>query len=82
MIVLIEAILAYITSPVVSNQLAMTQMENSNEIYFFVNAIVNARSTINTIGNIGSLALSVSIGLDIRKFATSVFNRKNNKKEN
>ena len=81
LIVLIETFLAYIASPVLSNQLAMTQMENSNEMYFFVNTVFNARSTIKTICNLVTAALSVTIGLDIHNLVKSI-NHSKNEKEN
>lgn len=78
-IVLISMLIAYILSPIITNQLAMTQMENSNEMYFYVSAIAKIKPIAVTVGNGIILALFAGIGLDIRKLVKSINNTKNEK---
>lgn len=64
-------------SPVISNELALTQMENSNELYLAVEAYNKMRPIISVIyGCITALLAGTSI-CDIYKFIT-----KENKGEN
>ena len=78
-IVLIGVLVTYILSPVITNQLAMTQMENSNEMYVYISTVAKVKPIVMAVSNIIVLALFVGIGIDIRKLVKSINNCKNEK---
>lgn len=78
---LIIALMSVISSPVLTNQMAMTQMENSNELYVFFSNFSNLKTVFDVIGVGTILGLGISVESDIRKFVKSI-NSENNEKEN
>ena len=86
-VILIVAVGSYLASPVLTNQIAMTQMENSNELYILFSNFANLKTVLNVISIGAGVGLAVSIESDIREFAKSVKSRKStnnieNEKEN
>jgi len=70
--------LSLLTSPIITNDLALTQMENSNELYMLMDTYNKIRPFISTIyGLITCWFASTTIG-DIYKFIKT----KTNKGEN
>lgn len=81
---LIIVALYAISSPIMTNQIAMTQMENSNELYVLFSNFSNLKTVVDVIGVASILGLGVSVESDIRKFTKSVNSETNieHKKEN
>lgn len=69
---LIIAVLTAVSSPLLTNQIAMTQMENSNALYVLFSNFSNLKTVVDFIGVGAILGLGVSIESDIRKFTKSV----------
>ena len=68
----------FLNSPIISNELALTQMENSNELYMLMETYKKVRPIISVIyGCITALLAGTAI-CDIYKF----INTKENKGEN
>ena len=68
-------------SPVISNELAMTQMQNSNEMFVLMNTYNNVKPIINITYSCVILWFMYSLGRDTYKFAKTI-NNNEHKKEN
>ena len=81
---LIVVVMSFMSSPMVTNQIAMTQMENSNELYILFSNFANLKTMFDVIGVGAVLGLGISIESDIRKVTKSVNseNDTENEKEN
>lgn len=80
-IVLIIAAMSVISSPALTNQIAMMQMENSDMLYILVSNFTNLKTVFDIIGVGVIVGMAISIESDIRKFAKSI-KSENNEKEN
>ena len=69
---LIIVTLYAISSPIMANQIAMTQMENSDTLYVIFSNFSNLKTIVDFIGVGVILGLGVSIESDIRKFTKPV----------
>lgn len=83
-IFLIAAVTFGLNSPVLTNQLAMTQMGTSNEMILLTSILTALRLILNVGLGIVIACLVVCVISDIRKFAKSVKSENNieNDKEN
>lgn len=83
-IFLIAAVAFGLNSPVLTNQLAMTQMGTSNEILLLTSIFTALRLILNVGLGIVIACLVIRVISDIRKFAKSVKSENNieNEKEN
>ena len=65
-------------SPVISNEIALTQMQNSNEMFVMMNTYNKIRLIVNAVYAGITIWFTYTIGRDIYKFV----NVANNEKEN
>ena len=76
-IITISVIVAvFVRSPVLTNEIALGQMQNSNEIYILTDTLQWLRTSVDILARTASILIAFTIGLDIRKLIEC------NKKEN
>lgn len=68
LIVVLMIISAVVNHPVLNNELAMTQMENSNALYIAWEAYNKVRGALPTVYTLIGIVYLVSIGADVYKF--------------
>lgn len=65
-------------SPVISNEMALTQMENSNEMYILMNTYNKVRPIANAVYSGIIIFFVYTIGRDTYKFTKNYKNEKEN----
>ena len=79
-LMIIVASIAQSMSPVISNELALTQMQNSNEIFVIVNTYNKVRPIANSIYVGIIIWFTYMLGRDVYKFVKTI--NVENEKEN
>ena len=71
-------ILSILTNPIITNELALTQMENSNELYLLMDAYNKVRPFISIIYGLITALFAGTIIHDICKFIKTKINKGEN----
>lgn len=78
-IMLIVAAIGNSISPIVSNELALTQMENDNLMFVVMNAYNQIRPIFSTLYSCVIIWFVYTLGRDTYKFAKTINNTENEK---
>lgn len=79
-LMIVVASVAQAVSPVITNEMAMTQMQNSNEMFILMNTYSKVRPIANA-AYVGIIVwFTYTIGRDVYKFTKAI--NAENKKEN
>ena len=70
-------LLTFVQSPTITNEIALAQMENSNELFILTTAYYNLRPLVSVIITIVIISYIVMIFRDICKFIKSIHKEKN-----
>lgn len=69
-------LLTFVQSPTITNEIALTQMDNSNEMFILMTAYYNLRPLVGVVITIVIISYIVMIARDICKFIKSIYKEK------
>lgn len=74
---LLIVLLAVIESPIITNEVALGQMDNSSEAFMLLGMYFSVRSLIKTVLWIGVFLFTYTVAYDTYKFIKSIYKEKN-----
>lgn len=80
-VMIIISAIAHAISPIITNEMALTQMQNSNELFILMNTYNKVKPIFNALYSCVILWFVCTLGRDTYKFAKT-FNTTVNEKEN
>ena len=78
-IMIVVSAISQSLAPVITNELALTQMENSNELFILMNTYNKIKPIFNALYSCAILWFVLTLGRDTYKFAKSINNIENEK---